>query len=278
MLGRLLEVTPADAEVVVVDQTPEVGPALRALLRAAGDRVRYLRQPEPNLPRARNAGWRAARAAIVVYLDDDVIPHPGLLDAHHGAYRAADVGGVAGRVITRGFPLPDRPAWKSRLPWVGWLFFNFAQTARGDVWTARGCHMSFRRAALEALGGFDEGYLPWPASREETDLCFRLRRRGLRIVFEPGAVVEHLMHEEGGERAVHRDSALSPTHHANAFYFFWKNVPARHRPLTFAVLLAQEMRRRRPGRQPRSLRERGHVLALFLRGVLEGRRRARRAR
>jgi GT2 family glycosyltransferase len=277
MLGRLLEALPEDTEILVVDQTPEPGPALRALLAAAGERIRYLRQAEPSLPRARNAGWRAARGEIVLYLDDDVIPSLGLLEAHRAAYRAPDVGGVAGRVITRGAPLPERPAWKSRLPGVGWLFFNFAQTAACDVWTARGCHMSFRRALLEALGGFDERYVQGPAFREETDLCFRLRRRGLRLAFEPSAVVEHLMHEEGGERTVHRDAAMSPTYHANGFYFFWKNVPVRHRPLTFLVLLIQEMRRR-PHRPPRTLRERGRVLGLFLRGALEGWRRARGAR
>jgi GT2 family glycosyltransferase len=187
-----------------------------------------------------------------------------------------EVGGVAGRVLNRGFPMPDRPAWKSHLPWVGWLFFNFAQTQPCEVWTARGCHMSFRRSALEAVGGFDEGYVPWPASREETDLCFRLRQRGWRLLFEPRATVEHLMHASGGERVQHRDSALSPTHHANALYFVWKNVPARHRPLTLLVLLIQELRRRPPERSRRSWRERRHVLGLFLQGVVEGRRRARR--
>ncbi len=276
-LRRLLALVPPGGEIIVVDQTPEPAGAVAALVAEAAGRIAYLRLDAPNLPRARNVGWRAASAEIVVYLDDDVIVHDGLLEVHRAAFQAPTVGGVAGRVLTRGFPLPDRPAWKSHLPSIGWLFFNFAQTRPCEVWTARGCHMSFRRTVLDALGGFDERYLPWPASREETDLCFRLRRAGWRLVFEPRATVEHLMHETGGERVQHRDSALSPMHHANALYFVWKNVPAHQRPLLLLVLLIQELRRQPVGRGRRSWADRGRVLRLFLRGVVEGRRRARAA-
>jgi GT2 family glycosyltransferase len=42
------------------------------------------------------------------------------------------------------------------------------------------------------LGGFDEAYSP--GYFEDTDLCFRLHRRGLRTIFEPRSCVVHIRH------------------------------------------------------------------------------------
>jgi GT2 family glycosyltransferase len=49
--------------------------------------------------------------------------------------------------------------------------------------------MLVRRDALESLGGLDEGFFMYA---EDTDLCWRLWDRGLRVRFEPAAEVVHL--------------------------------------------------------------------------------------
>ena len=59
--------------------------------------------------------------------------------------------------------------------------------------------MSFRRSALEEIDGFDpsfEGNALW----EESDVCFRLRRQGYQIRFEPRAALDHLIAPAGGCR------------------------------------------------------------------------------
>jgi GT2 family glycosyltransferase len=187
------------------------------------------------------------------------------------------VAAVAGRIVTRGFPLGDRPSVKSRLPIVGWLFFNYAQMVSADVVTGRGCNLSVRRHVLEALGGFDERFEPGPASCQEVDLCFRLRRCGWRQVFEPTAAVEHLMWAEGGTRAWGQDPGKSWAHHANLGYFFWKSVPAWHRPVLFPALLALELRASRAGLPWRGWRASAAVARLFVRGMRRGWRLARAA-
>jgi len=53
-----------------------------------------------------------------------------------------------------------------------------------------GCNMSFRRKALEQVGGFDPNYT-LTNLREETDLCVRVKKAGWRIVFTPSIAVVH---------------------------------------------------------------------------------------
>jgi GT2 family glycosyltransferase len=56
-------------------------------------------------------------------------------------------------------------------------------------WVSGAC-MLVRRAPFEEVGGFDEGYfLYW----EDADLCRRLRARGYKICYVPGASVVHLV-------------------------------------------------------------------------------------
>ena len=45
------------------------------------------------------------------------------------------------------------------------------------------------RAVWDEVGGFDERYAP--AYYEDTDLCFAVRERGLKVVYQPAAVIVH---------------------------------------------------------------------------------------
>jgi GT2 family glycosyltransferase len=60
---------------------------------------------------------------------------------------------------------------------------------RRDVDYCSGAFLLTPRRLWEKAGGFDEVFRP--AYYEETDYCMRLRERGLRIVYEPNAVLLH---------------------------------------------------------------------------------------
>jgi len=131
-------------------------------------RVFVLAGPARGPAAARNAGWRAVHAPWVAFLDDDVIPPPGWRAALAAdlAAAASDVAGVQGRIRV---PLPRhrRPTdWERN---VGGL--ERARWATAD--------MTYRRAALAAVGGFDERFPR--AYREDADLALRLVDAGWRI-------------------------------------------------------------------------------------------------
>jgi N-acetylglucosaminyl-diphospho-decaprenol L-rhamnosyltransferase len=60
--------------------------------------------------------------------------------------------------------------------------------AARDVDWVSGAAIWLRRDALDAIGGWDDGYFMYV---EDVDLCWRLGRAGWRIVYDPGGEVEH---------------------------------------------------------------------------------------
>jgi glycosyl transferase family 2 len=134
--------------------------------------VRVLRGRATGPAAARNAGWRASTADWVAFLDDDVVPAAGWLgilvkDLEAAERLGPDVAGSQGRIRV---PLPRgrRPTdWERNVAAL--------ETA---VWAT--ADLAYRRAALEAVGGFDERFRR--AYREDADLGLRLVAAGWRIV------------------------------------------------------------------------------------------------
>jgi O-antigen biosynthesis protein len=58
-----------------------------------------------------------------------------------------------------------------------------------------GAALAIRRAAFDAIGGFDEDY--FPAYWEDVDLCFRLRKAGWQVRYYPELTAVH--HEGAGQ-------------------------------------------------------------------------------
>lgn len=136
---------------------------------ALAGRVTILRGRAAGPAAARNAGWRASDADWIAFLDDDVVPAGGWL-----AHLRADLEGLApgigasqGRIVV---PLPAdrRPTdWERNVRGL-----ETAQWATAD--------MAYRRAALLAVGGFDERFPR--AYREDADLGLRVRQAGWHLV------------------------------------------------------------------------------------------------
>jgi histidinol-phosphate phosphatase family protein len=132
-------------------------------------RVRVLLGRAAGPAAARNVGWRASRAGWIAFVDDDVVPDPDWLArlADDLAAAPADVGAVQGRLRV---PQPSHRAptdWERNVRGL--------ETAR---WAT--ADMAYRRAALQAVGGFDERFPR--AYREDADLALRVRAAGWRLM------------------------------------------------------------------------------------------------
>jgi glycosyltransferase involved in cell wall biosynthesis len=179
-------------EVVVVDDGSGDGTAefLRGW-RGPLD-LQVHRQDNAGPASARNRGVAEARGELVAFLGDDTVPEPGWLAAHLEAHAA--------RPARRPLAVLGYTAWHSRMRLTPFLRhinehglqFGYAlirdheQVPFNFFYTS---NVSLPRELLLAEP-FDLGF-PY-AAWEDIELSYRLRRRGLSMVYEPRARVAHL--------------------------------------------------------------------------------------
>lgn len=167
------DATRAQVEGLAAARRPPAAPA-----GAGAPALRYLRPARGRGPAvARNTGWRAARAPVIAFTDDDTVPAADWLAQGVAAMQPPFVA-LAGRVEV---PVQGVPTDHARMT---------QGLAQAEFVTA---NAFVRRDALAAVGGFDERYAR--AWREDSDLQFRLMALG-PVGRVPAARVEHPVRPE----------------------------------------------------------------------------------
>jgi glycosyltransferase involved in cell wall biosynthesis len=190
ILRRTLAALEAQTErgfetIVVVDGTDQEPPEL------PGGRVLQQEHAGPGV--ARNRGVEASERPLVLFIGDDMIPRPELVARHLAVHRAAPAtdAGVLGRIVWH--PEIGSSRLHRWLDWSSALFDYHQLDGQGgeDVGWPRfySSNVSLKRDLFRAAGGFDPDFV---FDYEDLDLGWRLGQRGLRLLYEPGAVVEHL--------------------------------------------------------------------------------------
>lgn len=190
-----------DAELLVIDQTRQHEPETEQCLNELAENLQWHRVDFASLTRARNHGVRHARGEIILFLDDDIVPEPTLLDAHLCCYEDPEIAGVGGCMLLPGERVLGREDLaKAELHRLDrGLVDRFDLDWPRDLKWAPGCNMSFRREWLYRVGGFDESFYG-AAIGEEAELCHRVRKAGGRIGYAPKARILHLVNPTGGCR------------------------------------------------------------------------------
>ena len=187
--------------------------------------IRYIRGDTPQRGPAamRNGGWRAARAPVIAFTNDDTIPDPDWVRQGLIALEDDGADAASGRVVV---PVTDDPI-DSEHDAVGLESAGFV---------AANCFC--RRAVLLCLGGFDPRFRA--AWREDSDLFFRLIKHGFDVVHAMDAVVVHPVRPEpwsvrlGAERKRVFDALLYKKHPALYGQFIRPDRPY----LYYAILAA----------------------------------------
>jgi GT2 family glycosyltransferase len=149
---------------------------------------------------ARNTGLAAAKGDIVVYLDDDATGEPHWLACLLDLYNDEQVVAIGGALVPQWES--GRPGWfPEEFDWVVGCTYRGLPERVAPVRNVIGANMSFRRDALEAVGGFrlDLGrVMALPAACAETELCIRLHHLATdyRVMYDPRAVVRHQVPRE----------------------------------------------------------------------------------
>ena len=184
--------------IVVVDHNP-------VLYRSLADALPGVRvvenSEERGLSGGKNTGVAHAQGDIVAFLDDDAVADPDWLKFFADSYADPAVIGVGGLTLPS-WKLP-RPSWFPReFDWVVGCTYRGMPQSRSPVRNLLGGNASFRRAAFELAGGFQNGIGRSAGKRplgcEETEFCIRLRQRSPQsvLLFDNRSVIWHLVPAE----------------------------------------------------------------------------------
>lgn len=177
----------SDFEVIVVDDGSQ-DPVAEAL-ESAGVEVeftlRVIRREHHGGPaRARNEGWRAARADLIAFTDDDCEAGREWLER---LLEAAEL--LPGSIIQgRTEPIPRE---RDR---IGPFSLTRDVDGSGPRWFET-CNILYPRELLEAMDGFDETFAE--ALGEDTDLGWRAIATGADHRFRGDVIVYHAVEEIG---------------------------------------------------------------------------------
>ncbi len=166
-----------DFEAIVVH---DGDPGIVALLDAWQDKLplRPLQIGERGAVPKRNAGWRAGRAPIIAFTDDDCEPAPGWLKAAVAAFDDGDPGLdlVQGRVDPHPEDADVRGVFKRTIR-VNEHYEGYPNA-----------NLIYRKSALERVHGFDDAF--WGAG-EDSDLAHRVIESGGGVAYVDEALVWH---------------------------------------------------------------------------------------
>lgn len=226
-------------EIVVVDSAS--GDDCEARLAAADPDVRFVGLTENRgYGAAGNAGARQVTSEIVIVCNADLVVMPGTMAALAAAFDADPRLGAVGPRIDRvdGTRYPSARAFPSLTDAVGHGFVGLLTERnrwsrrylrpdaeeRGPVDWISGAFMVFRRAAFEAVGGFDESYFMFS---EDVDVCRRLHAAGWGVAYEPDA---RIVHREGASRSS-APYRMIVAHHRSLLRYAWRNGSRSERAL-----------------------------------------------
>ncbi|HVC54865.1 MAG TPA: glycosyltransferase [Stellaceae bacterium] len=219
-------------EIIIVDDCSRDETMLAAL--AFGRGIRLIRNAENSgFIRSCNRGFDAARGDYVVFLNNDTEVKARWLDELYETLQADPKIGIVGSKLL----FPDGSlqecggiVWRLGDGW-NWGRDQPADDPRfsymRDADYVSGAALMIKASLFAELGKFDEHFLP--AYYEDTDLCFRARQAGYRVVVQPTSEVVHFEGASAGTSVTGTGMKRFQAINHRKFFMRWKDVLASHR-------------------------------------------------
>jgi GT2 family glycosyltransferase/glycosyltransferase involved in cell wall biosynthesis len=187
-------------EVIVVDDCSTDGTA-EAVTRMAG--VIYMRtETNSGFIACCNRGAEKARGKYLVFLNNDTLVRDGWLSALVNTFAEEPQAGIVGSKLI----YPDgRLQEAGGIIWQdasGWNYGKFDDAGRPEYNYLRevdycsAAALMIPKALFHRVGGFDLRYAP--AYYEDTDMAFKVRRAGYKVLYQPLSEVIHYEGATGG--------------------------------------------------------------------------------
>ncbi len=240
LLGLLLAQDHDSFEIVVVEQSTQTSAEDAAALAdlACDKRLRILHFRPLGGPGARNAGVRASRGELLVFIDDDDLPASlDWLRLHEANFADPACLGVTGQFVDEvGHETSYvNPAKAER----NVLSFNFlkwqrvyAKTGvRKPVQSLMGGNAAIRRTTLQRFGLWDE----CTPIEDEPSLAYRIaegKQADEYVLFDPGPKMIRRLNAPGGMAK----RGLSGPAYGRKVFTFMHNIIGHYFPVRFALL------------------------------------------
>ncbi|HKB88326.1 MAG TPA: glycosyltransferase family 2 protein [Patescibacteria group bacterium] len=200
-------------EIIIVDDGSWDGSV--ALLKTKFPEVRLFKHTaNRGFSAAVNTGVRAAKGELILLINTDVFPDRNFLVKVLPHFEDSSVFAVS--LHEKGFGSAK-----------GTFAHGFIELATGEEgnknhpsFYVNGGSGVFRKSVWIELGGMDEKLLS-PFYWEDIDLCYRAAKRGYKLLWEPGGIVEH--HHELTINKFTKQY-IARVRERNQLLMLWKNV------------------------------------------------------
>lgn len=185
---------------------------------------------------ALNQGCDAARGSVIAFTDDDAVPHPGWVESLASRFSTDPrIGAVGGRdvVYWRGEIIGGEAETVGRVRWWGRRIGNHhLESTLQDVDFLKGANMALRASARQP---FDARLLgPGAQVCNDMEVSWSIRRRGWRVVWDPGVRIDHFPAEREDDDKRESRSVTSECHAChNEIYGVLRHAAWWQRPIQF---------------------------------------------
>ncbi len=170
-------------EVIVVDDGGSEPLEWAVTAFRSGMDVRLVRQSRKGPAAARNRGSELSNYEFLAFTDDDCEPAAGWLP-HFARSLQRSPESLAGGQTVNGLTKNIYSTASQFILEMAYAYYN-SNPIQPRFFAAH--NLAMRADLFRKLGGFDEDF----RASEDRELCNRWQHRGLALLYEPGAVVEH---------------------------------------------------------------------------------------